>query len=201
MPDGITVLDARGAFTRVLRELKTFHQSRHNYPASILNEHGAAVERRARKINPELKSNANRGDVKYNGWDRDAEQWGPLRTRLEEFGHVLEFVVGPRESISNDLRKFITKISILGAERQWRHMGARSLKEAAGVIKARVLRHIGITAVIREEYLRHDRLGRALGDDKAASSRRKSAKAMHRSWADEFGQRNGPSTKGCAYGT
>jgi hypothetical protein len=128
------------------------------------------VERRARKINPELKSNANRGDVKYNGWDPDAEQWGPLRTRLEEFGHVLEFVVGPRGSISNDLRKFITKISLLGAERQWRHMGARSLKEAAGVIKARVLRHIGITAVIQEEYLRHDRLGRALGDDKAASN-------------------------------
>ena len=119
-----------------------------------------------------------------------------MRTRLEGFGHVLEFCVGPRGSFSSDLRKFIKKISLLGAERKWRLMGARSLKEAAGVIKTRITRSLAISAVIQEESLRHDRLGRLLGDDKAATKRRDAARAAHWTWRDEFGQRNEPRTDG-----
>ena len=72
----------------------------------------------------------------------------------------------------------------------------RSLKEAAGVIKARITRSLAISAVIQEEYLRHDRLGRFLGDDKAATKRRNAARAAHWTWRNEFGQRNGPRTDG-----
>ena len=195
VPDGMVVF-GRGAFSRVLWELKMLHQTRGNHPPSTRKEHGGAVERRARRINKEIKRDANKADVKYNGWDPASEQWGPLRTRLEQFGHVLEFCVGPRGGFSSDLRKFIKKISLLGAERKWRLMGARSLKEAAGVIKARITRSLAISAVIQEEYLRHDRLGRFLGDDKAATERRNTARAAHWTWRNEFGQRNGPRNDG-----
>ena len=62
----------------------------------------------------------------------------------------------------------ITKI--IGAERKWREIGAKSVVDAVPIILRRMRRSIGITAVIAEQHLRATRLGIVLGNgDKAVS--------------------------------
>ena len=80
----------------------------------------------------------------------------------------------------------------IGAERNWQRMGARTALEARGVIKGRLRRSVGITAVVAEAMLRSDRLGIALGDGPAAAKRRREAKTRFWSWRQEMARRGTP---------
>ena len=100
--------------------------------------------------------------------------------------------VGPRGSVSKDLDSLVNLMAEIGAERKWRMMGARSALEARAVIKGRLRRSIGITAVVAEAMLRSDRLGIAIGDGTAASRRRKEAKTRYWSWREEMSRRGNP---------
>ena len=51
-------------------------------------------------------------------------------------------------------------------------MGARSVQEAVPLIRNRIRRSIGITAIIAEQQLRVERLGQAMGNGKKAAERR-----------------------------
>ena len=87
-------------------------------------------------------------------------------------------------------------MAAIGAERKWQRMGARSALEARAVIKGRLRRSVGITAVVAEAMLRSDRLGIVLGDGSAAAKRRKEAKTRFWSWRQEMARRGDPSSGG-----
>ena len=68
----------------------------------------------------------------------------------------------------------------------WRTMGARSVPEARGVIKGRLIRSFGITAARGYARLISDRLGIAIGDGKKASKRRAFARDQWQEMRQEY---------------
>ena len=71
-------------------------------------------------------------------------------------------------------------------------MGARSQKEACGVIKGTLRRRLGITAARAAARLKIARIGIARGDGKAATQRRKKGRDARRNGAEEWYYRYGP---------
>ena len=111
---------------------------------------------------------------------------------MEGFGRIQGLAVGPRGSVSKDLNKLIATIAQIGAERKWQMMGARNPLEARAVIKGRLRRSVGITAVVAEAMLRSDRLGIALGNGSRAAKRRMAAKTWFWRWRDEMFRQGAP---------
>ena len=109
-----------------------------------------------------------------------------MLTRLEQFGHVQTFVVGPRGEGSDDLIALLKRITQIAAERNWRHIGADSVTKAAAVIGRRFLRSLGIAAVRAAATLKRERLSTLLGGWDAAAARRSFAKKRHRDMRDEY---------------
>ena len=52
---------------------------------------------------------------------------GPVQAYLHTFGRVRGFVVGAFGECSTDVHAMIRAVSVLGAQRGWRTMGAKSL--------------------------------------------------------------------------
>jgi len=73
------------------------------------------------------------------------------------------------------MHRLVNVMAEVGAVNTWRHMGARSIVEARGVIKNRIIRMIGINAARANAVLKRERLGIALGDGTKAAGRRYSA--------------------------
>ena len=65
-------------------------------------------------------------------------------------------------------------------------MRARSISEAVACLKTRILRSVGITAVLAAARLKRERFGILLGGGKAAMKRRKQARGRARSDRDEY---------------
>lgn len=111
---------------------------------------------------------------------------------LSEFARINGWVFGPRGGASDDVHLFIEHLAERGAAVKWQSMGARSYREAKDVIRQRVRRSLGITAIRAAARLKCDRLGLALGNGKDAAKRRKRAKNYWRRWDEEYSQRFGP---------
>ena len=71
-------------------------------------------------------------------------------------------------------------------------MGARSIQEALPVIKNRIRRSMGITAIIAEQQLRAERLGAALGNSRKAAGRRAFSRYKFHTWQEEMSFKNSP---------
>ena len=126
-----------------MAELKTIAQCPTWFTTAAIRKKCGAVTKRAKDLLKEGPKKARDIDVKYNGLEDPG--MGPVQARLASFGRLQCFVVGLRGEISSDLESFIGRLSEVGAERMWKPMGARSIKEARAVIKARLIRTIGIT--------------------------------------------------------
>ena len=109
-----------------------------------------------------------------------------MYTAVAQYGRIRGFAYGPRGSVSKDLAQAVSKIAAIGADRKWRSMGARSIEEAVPVIRNRIRRSMGITAIIAEQQLRAERLGIALGNGRKAAERRAFSRAKFHTWQDEM---------------
>ena len=177
---------------RSLAELKTISQCKTWHTKAAMKERGGAVAKRARALDKESGYKAREADVKFNGVDPQDPGMGPVQARLESFGRVRSFVVGPRGGLSKDLKSFVALLAETGGERMWRRMGARSPVEARGVIKERVTRSLAITGFRGYARLIANRLGIALGDGKKARKRRLRARDEMKDWCDEYRRQFGP---------
>jgi hypothetical protein len=121
---------------------------------------------------------------------------GPVEARYKSFGRMLCLVVGPRGGISEDFTNLLQRFAHIGAERRWKEMGARSIKEARAVMLTKLRRNFGITGFRGYARLVMDRLGIALGDGKAAFKRRGYAMNAAKEWRDEYDRRAGPMGQG-----
>ena len=188
VPDFVITLKNRRA---VLFELKTLHQGA-TWNARAVATRCGALEAREGKIHGEYHRKARAADIKFNGHNPQDPASGPVQTRLSEFGPIQGGVAGPRGSVSSGLHRVIEGIAEIGAERNWRAMGARSVLEARAVLINRVRRGIGIVATRAAARLMIGRLGVACGDGRKAAERRRNAKSYRRSFEWENFFANGP---------
>ena len=188
VPDFMLTLKNRRS---VLFELKTLHQGV-TWNARAVSTPCGALEKREGKIHREYHSKARNADIKFNGHNPQDAAHGPVQTRLSEFGPIQGGVAGPRGSVSSGLHRVIEGIAEIGAERNWRAMGARSVLEARAVLINRVRRGIGIVATRAAARLMIGRLGVARGDGRKAAERRRNAKSYRRSFEWENFFANGP---------
>ena len=108
----------------------------------------------------------------------------------------MTFGVGAPRSQKRDFTYMIQRFAHIGAERMYMKMGARSIKEARGIILAKLIRNVGITGFRGYARLVMDRLGIALGDGKQAYKRRGRAQNAAKEWRDEYDRRAGPMGQG-----
>ena len=146
----------------------------------------------------ELKRKPRKIDIKFNGLNPQDPGMGPVEARFQSFGKPLTLVVGPRGEMSDDFEYLIRRFAEKGAERMWRRMGARSIKEARGVIKTRLYRSFGITAARGYARMIADRFGVVLGDGDAAYGRRSRSREAYTRWWDEYFRQFDPSSRGAA---
>ena len=116
------------------------------------------VEARAMKVPVEYRLKSRKGDRTYNNFDHSNGGKGPMELRLESFGRVRALVIGPRGEGSKDLHRLIDEAAAIGAERGWRMMGARSVRDAREAFISRIKRSVGITAVRAAARLKRERL-------------------------------------------
>ena len=86
---------------------------------------------------------------------------GRVEQKLASFGRIKGFVFGAVGESSPDVAEFIKDLAVLGAERKWRRMGARNIREARGLIKGLALQAIGIAAVRSAARCKLDRAAEA----------------------------------------
>ena len=80
------------------------------------------------------------------------------------------------ERLPDDVKELIEDLSNTGAERCWRDMGARTRKEAQGLLKTMLRESFGIEAVRGHARLVIDRMGVMSGNAAAAAKRRSDAR-------------------------
>ena len=97
---------------------------------------------------------------------------------MREFGRIQGFVVGSWGEVSRDVSRFVDLLAEVGATKLWRNIEkARSIKEVQGVIKTRLRRILGITAVRTAQVLKLHRLAHITGDFQRAQIRSRRARA------------------------
>jgi hypothetical protein len=167
----------RGCF---LADVKTINVGKTRYPASDikLGQRAAGVERRARLVHKDYHTKARKIDEQYNGTARG--EVGPVRGRLIEFGRIRGYVVGAFGEVSEAIADFVRTVATVGAARHWEDMGARSRKEAQGLIASNMWRGIGIEVVRSAAQLKLDRISVMRGDFDAAEVRRSKGRASWR---------------------
>jgi len=180
------LINFRASGTSELNELKIVNHCPTYFRADTVNVRCGGVRRRASKVHKEYVNKCRKADVEYNGFDPSTGGKGPMERRLAEFGQVRALVIGPRGEGSDDLHRFVTITSEIAAERRWRGIGARNQQEARSVIKGRMIRSIGITAVREAARMKRERLGVALGDASAANRTRQRAGQFARTMREEY---------------
>ena len=81
-----------------------------------------------------------------------------MYTRMLSFGRIRGFVFGSWGEVSDDVRSFIKLVASQSATKIWRSIDkARSIAEVQGVIKTRLRRILGITAVRSAQFLKTQR--------------------------------------------
>jgi hypothetical protein len=169
-----------------LNELKIVNHCRTYFNDHTVDVRCGGVSLRAGKVHNEYEAKSKKVDVKYNGFDPSSGGKGPMQRRLAEFGQVRALVIGPRGEGSKDLHRLVTITSEIAAERRWRGMGARNQQEARAIIKCRMIRSIGITAVREATRMKRERLGIVLGNETAASRTRQRAGQFARTMREEY---------------
>ena len=116
-------------------------------------------------------------DRKFNPqFNQQGGGMGPVQSYLNTFGRVKGLIFGAFGEGSPDVHALIHLISVKGAERGWRPMGASSAGDAAAALKRQAERSIGIEAVRGHARLKLDRLAWMTGDMDAGAKRRSNAR-------------------------
>ena len=157
---------------RSLADVKTLHRGSSTYRESDTNpgKRGEAVARRARQVHREYVRKARRLDKDFGDGAPLADgEAGPVQRKLAEFGRIRGFVFGAVGECSPDVDKFITELAEMGAERKWRKMGARNVREAKGIIVGMARQAIGIAAVRSAARCKLDRLAEIDADEEGGA--------------------------------
>ena len=163
------------------------------YSGAAQNTQCGAVERRQTKVHTEMHTSARKTDRKYNPLANLQDgAMGPVQAYLHTFGRVRGLVVGAFGECSTDVHELIRAMSAIGAQRGWRTMGARSLKDAASALKRNAVRSIGIEAVRGHARLKLDRLAWMTGDMDAGAQRRSKARFGANAGRRAYERANGP---------
>ncbi|GMI51495.1 hypothetical protein ScalyP_jg420, partial [Parmales sp. scaly parma] len=161
-----------GGTQQKIAELKTVHCSNKSkyYSKTKIPISGAPVGARARAIPAEYKKNAKDADILYNNKDVNDTTPGPIETRLESLGKVLELVVGHFSEGSSDLHELVKQAAKAAGEKHWKRIGAYNSREARGTFMTRFVRKIGITAAVQLSILRRKAFNRMMGADLRAQA-------------------------------
>ena len=118
---------------------------------------------------------------------------GPMYTRMLSFGRIRGFVFGSWGEVSDDVRSFIKLVASQSATKIWRSIDkARSIAEVQGVIKTRLRRILGITAVRSAQFLKTQRLSHLTGDFQRSRKRSAQARSFFEAWSSEYDTYFGP---------
>ena len=118
---------------------------------------------------------------------------GPMYTRMLAFGRIRGFVFGSWGEVSNDVRTFIKLVATRSATKIWRTIDkARSIDEVQGVIKSRLRRILGITAIRSAQFLKTQRLSHLTGDFQRSWKRSAQARSFFAAWSSEYDTYYGP---------
>ena len=121
-------------------------------------------------------------DTKYNGWDKHSDVPGPMAQRLSDFGRVEGLVVGAHGEASEDLIKFIRRLTDRAAQTRFRQMGFQSARSVRSTVKQQIYLSLGVEAVRGMARLRIANLASALAGStstKAAAARRTRVKNLY----------------------
>ena len=88
----------------------------------------------------------------------------------------MPLVIGAFGEINNEFDKLLKHVAEIGAERNWRTMGARSQSEARGALISYFRDIVGICAVRENARMKARVLGTLLGDYDEACKRRGSGR-------------------------
>ena len=165
----------RGAAARrTLGDVKTLHRGTSTYVAADVRQgkRGNAVRKRGHQVHNQYHRKAQRLDRDFGPPLAEGAK-GRVEQKLASFGRIKGFVFGAVGESSPDVAEFIKDLADLGAERKWRRMGARNIREARGLIKGLALQAIGIAAVRSAARCKLDRLATALGNDEGSAAQRR----------------------------
>ena len=120
---------------------------------------------------------------------------GPMYTRMMSFGRVRGFVFGSWGEVSQDVKSFVKLVAETSAAKIWRNIDkARSIEEVQGVIKHRLRRILGITAVRSAHFLKLNRISHLTGDFQRSRTRSRRARSFYQAWNSEYDTFFGPRT-------
>ena len=173
VPDLMTVGGGYAA-NRRLNDVKTLHRGSSTYKASDVRAgaRGRAVERRGNDVHTDYVRKAKKLDREYGAPLAEGET-GPVEAKLAEFGRIRGFVFGAVAESSPDVEAFIDDCAVMGAERKWRSMGARSVREARGLIRGMCLETIGIAAARAAARCKLDRANLMEGNEEGSAAQRR----------------------------
>ena len=140
-----------------------------------------AVRTRQQQVHTDALHKDKLVDSKYNDWDKHSDVPGPMAQRLSDFGRVEGLVIGAHGEASEDLHKFIRRLTARAAQTRFRHMGFQSARNATSTVRQQIFLSLGVEAVRGMARLRIANLGSALAgttSTKAAAARRARAKHL-----------------------
>ena len=107
--------------------------------------------------------------------------------------HTVIYTFGSWGEVSKDVRSFIALVATQSAHKIWRTIAkARSIKEVQGVIKTRLRRILGISAIRSAQFLKAQRLSHLTGDFQRSRKRSARARSFFHAWSSEYDTYFGP---------
>ena len=95
--------------------------------------------------------------------------------------------------VSKDVTSFIKLVAVTSAAKIWRKIDkARSIQEVQGVIKHKLRRTLGITAIRSAHFLKLNRLSHLTGDFQRSRTRSRRARSFYQAWNSEYDTHFGP---------
>jgi hypothetical protein len=175
-----------------LLELKTLNLCTSNYlslPIKWRNIRGAAVLRRANRINAGYINKARAADIKYNNTPPGFD--GPIYHRLMQLNEnngsrTSSLVCGAFGEFSNDLRELISELVEEIAEKTWQQSGFLSVDRAKSVLFQSIITELGVVGFKGACSLictRFKNIGAGEGVYKSLQKARTTFKVDHSRWA------------------
>ena len=116
------------------------------------------VNTRAKSINQEYIRKARKLDQKHYPPETYVNGAGPFETAVKMFGKVTPLVFGAYGEVNTEFEELISQFARRSACNKWRTMGARSEKEANGVIKSQYIKQIAICAIRAQAEYKMNRI-------------------------------------------
>ena len=116
------------------------------------------VNARAKQIDQEYIRKARKLDRKHFPPETYVNGAGPFETAVKMFGKVTPLAFGAYGEVNTEFEELISQFARRSACTKWRAMGARSEKEANGVIKSQYIKQIAICAIRAQAEYKMNRI-------------------------------------------